>query len=125
MEVGNRIVLYGPSSLLYPISLNVEPYEERTIPPCIQWHLVAGEHPHISVILLAEDQNWAKVEDKTFLPTGRSIVGYCKTARILVGTEEYKYDETRGSELLDDESMPGVNIKSINLGTAGMGVFGV
>ena len=125
MDVGNRIVLYGPSSLLYPTSLHIEPYTERTTPRCVQWHLIAGEHPHVSASLLAEDQSWVKVEDKTLLTTGRSIVGYCKAARILVGTEEYKYDETKGSELLDDESMPGVNIKSINVGTGGMGVFGV
>ena len=66
-----------------------------------------------------------KVDDKTFLPTSRSIVGYCKFARILEGTEEYNYDKTKGSELSDDESMPGVNIKSINLGTGGVGVYGV
>ena len=125
MEFDDRVVLYGPSSLLYPTSLTIKPYTEKTTPSCIQWHLIAGEHPHISARLLAEDQNWAKIDDKTLLPIARSIVGYCKTARILVGTEEYRYEETRGSELLDEESMPGVNIKSINVGTGGMGVFGV
>ena len=125
MEFDNRVVLYGSSSLLYPTSLNVKPHTETNVPCCVQWHLIAGEHPHISASLLAEDPNWAKIDDKTFLPIARSVVGYCKTARILVGTEEYKYEETGVSELLDDESMPGVRIKTINWGTGGMGIFGV
>ncbi|KAL9039457.1 MAG: hypothetical protein Q9214_004871 [Letrouitia sp. 1 TL-2023] len=105
--------------------MSTRQHVEHTAPLCVQWHLIAGEHPHMSAGVLAQGQKWVKINDKTSLPRARSFVGYCKTTRILLGTEEFKYDETKGSEMLDDESMPGVIIKSITIGTSGMGIFGV
>ena len=125
MEYGDRIVLYGPSSLLYPASFAGSQSSTKSLPPCMQWHLITDEHPHSSASILAESDSWLSVENKAFLLETRTIVGYCKAACIHVGTKDFDYARTGESGLMMDQSMPGVKIKSITFGTSGMGILGV
>lgn len=125
IQFGDHVALYGSSSLLYPTSISTEKHTQPSTEPCIQWHLISGEHPHLSADALAEDQGWIRIDDKTSLPTTRCIVGYCRNTSILLGTERFRYDETKSSEMPDNGSTPGVKIKSIEIGTSGAGIFGI
>ena len=125
MEYGDKVVLYGSSSLLYPTDLGGSLSSTKYPPPCMQWHLIMNEQPHISASILAECGSWPNIKSKTSIIVARTIVGYCKAACIHVGTKDFDHARTGKSGLPDDDSMPGIKIKSIQVGTSGMDIFGV
>ncbi|KAH7413547.1 hypothetical protein BKA64DRAFT_661203 [Cadophora sp. MPI-SDFR-AT-0126] len=119
------VALYAPTRLLYPTSQRHFKPTQETQALCVQWHFIADGDPLAAASTMAQAESWLKIEDMTQLVVARTIVGYCKQVAINSGTENYNYEAMEESQLDEDQSTPGVMIKSITMGTSGAGIFGV
>ncbi len=116
--------LRGWSTLLYPVSASVDFGS-------IQWHLVACDDPDDPQILQALSSisyvaNWRDVGLDS-IRVSRSFIGYCKSANILLGTENFEpqSSEDKSGALVEASRMFWQKKVTINMGTSGMGAFGL
>ena len=122
---GDRVVLYELSSLPYPTAFRSSQSSTKHPPSCMQWHVITDEQPPISAGVFAECGSWPNIENMASLPFARNFVGYCKAACIHMVIKDSNYAGAGESGLPIEGSMHGVKIKSITIGTADMGIFGV
>lgn len=117
-------ILKGWTTLLYPVGASQDFGS-------IQWHLVACDDPDDPRMLQALSSvsyvaNWRDVGLDS-IRTSRSFVGYCKSARIHLGTEYFKpqYSEDKSGALVESSRMFWQKKVTVNIGSSGMGAFGL
>lgn len=124
VHIKDVTILKGWSTLLYPVGASSDFGS-------LQWHLVACDDPDDPRLVQALSSvsyvaNWRDVGLDS-IRTSRSFVGYCKSARILLGTEYFKpqYSEDKSGALVESSRMFWQKKVTVNIGTSGMGAFGL
>ena len=124
VHIKDVTILKGWSTLLYPVGASPDFGS-------IQWHLVACEDPDDPRILQALSSvsyvaNWRDVGPSS-LSVPRSFIGYCKSANIYLGTEYFKPQdsEDKSGALIELSRMFWQKKVTVNIGTSGMGAFGL
>ena len=116
MKIHDGIVLKGNSTLLLPVAGDSK---------SVQWHLLcnAQSTERIGIGAILEQYRSQVLDlDLRTLSQVRTFVGYCRKARVIVGTKDSGYDES-GIEAnlntiyIDREIEPSIN-------TSGCGFFG-
>ncbi|MCJ1384264.1 hypothetical protein MMC17_007380 [Xylographa soralifera] len=129
MVYDGRVAMYGFASLLFPTSQTIVQTADGDTKTSVQWHLVVSNNFRSELQhgdFLAEAQgDWLRVSDEDSLIQARSFVGYCRKASIMAGTEAVNYGDISDSRLEEDTGVPGVKLKSLTMGTSGLGFFGV
>ena len=124
VHIKDVTILKGWSTLVYPVWASPDFGS-------IQWHLVACDDPDDPRLLQALSfvsyvANWRDVGLDS-LRICRSFVGYCKSANIHLGTEYFKPQdpEDKSGALVESSRMFWQKKVTVNVGTSGMGVFGL
>lgn len=122
------VVLCGFSTLLFPSAYYQSQSETAAQTHSVQWHLVtsANDRSRISagVELAQHDEDWVKIKDEKLLREARTFLGHCKVSCVHLGTENSGFSEVSESSLVDDKPNPAISVRSGNIGTSGLGIFG-
>ncbi|KAI4088450.1 MAG: hypothetical protein LQ344_006105 [Seirophora lacunosa] len=122
VEFQGGMILKGLSTALIPMRRCDEG-------AAIQWHLFHTDRPDGSLDLKdpetgAEDINFLKVPDGALLFETKAYLGWCKPARVLLGTSNPDYGSIGWSAWAPGPSKFAVSGFSIGLASAGLGIFG-
>lgn len=122
------LVLCGYSTLLFP-SASYQPQSESGLQShSVQWHLVTStnDNQRISagVELAQYDHLWVKIKDEKLLQNARTFLGHYKVSCVHLGTENSGFSDISESGLADDKPNPAISVRSGDIGTSGLGIFG-
>lgn len=122
------LVLSGFSTLLFPSAHHKPQSQAETLSHSVQWHLVtsADDHTRIpaGVELAKHDHIWVKILDEKLLRSARTFLGHYRVSSVHLGTENSGFSDVSGSSLADDKPNPAISVRSANVGTSGLGIFG-
>lgn len=122
------LVLSGFSTLLFPSACHRSQSLKSPQSHSVQWHLVtsADDHKRISagVELARYDHLWVKIKDEKLLNSARTFLGHCKVASVHLGTKDSGFSDISESSLPGEKPNPTISVRSGNIGTSGMGIFG-
>ncbi|KAH0565187.1 hypothetical protein GP486_001416 [Trichoglossum hirsutum] len=78
------LILMGFSTLLVPIS--------KLKDNSIQWHMVVSDDQDRQILPSSIDDSfqWTQIDDLGELESARAILGWCKVAKVMLGTEDLK-----------------------------------
>lgn len=122
VEYHGGLILKGLSSILVPI-------RECDDGKAIQWHLFAT-HPTDGFFSLRtpesgdNDIDFLKIQDAKTLFEKQAYLGWCKEAKILLGTLESKYAAVNWSGPAPEQSRYSLSGFTLGLSSSGMGAFG-
>lgn len=123
------LVLSGFFTLLFPsghwetCDTSLDAYSHS-----VQWHLITSKDDHtrisVGVELARHYHLWVKIGDEELLRSARTFLGHCRAARVHLGTKNSGFSNISASSLTDDKPNPVISVRSGNMGTSGMGIFG-
>jgi hypothetical protein len=112
------LILMGFSTLLVPIS--------RLEGNSIQWHMVVSDDEDKQILASSIDDlfQWSRIDDLAELKDSRALLGWCRVAKVMLGTEGLKgmpSAECTAKEVTHRKSLSSLNG---SFGTPGMSLFG-
>lgn len=122
VEYHDGLILKGLSTTLIPI-------RECDCGEAIQWHLFPTEPSDGSFDLRAfkggaEDKEFLKVKDPATLFQKKAYLGWCKEAKVLLGSNDSNYAAVNWSGPAPERSRLTFSGFSLGLSSSGMGAFG-